>query len=82
MGQRGGDWRVVLVQGSNKPVVHARHRDLAAVQYIDNMPARFAAVVNLERVAVRFVLHDDPARSHRAVRPTKSATVPRCLPRD
>ena len=31
------------------------------MQFIDNVPPRFAAVVNLEGFAVRFVLHDDPA---------------------
>lgn len=61
MRKRCCECAVVLVQSGDEPIVQAWHRDFARVQYIDNMPARFAAVVNLERFAVRFVLHHDPA---------------------
>ena len=59
--ERTRDRRVVLVQCGNEPVVHPRHRDLARVQLVNDLPPRLAAVVNLEGLAVRFVLHDDPA---------------------
>ena len=59
--QRGGRRHVVLVQHGDEPIVQARHRDLAGVQRFEQVTARFAGLVELECVAVRFVFHDDPA---------------------
>ena len=59
----------MLVQCGDEPIVHAGHRDLATVQNIDDMPAGLASVVNLESVAVRLVLYDNPtAASAQCVR--------------
>jgi len=60
MCQRDRDWRVVLVQRGDEPIVQARHRDLACLQFFNQMPPRLAPIVNLERVAVGFVFHDNP----------------------
>ena len=60
MGKGDRDWRVVLVQCGNEPVVHPRHRDLARVQLVNDLSAGLAAVVNLKRITVGFVFYDDP----------------------
>jgi hypothetical protein len=60
MSQGDRDWRVVLVQTGNEPIVHARHRNLARVQFVNYVSTRLAAVINLERVAVGFVFYDNP----------------------
>jgi cellulase/cellobiase CelA1 len=60
MGKGDRDWRVVLVQCGNEPVVHPRHRDLARVQFVNDLSAGLAAVVNLKRITVGFVFYDDP----------------------
>ena len=59
--QRGRDGDVVLIQQGDEPIVEARHRDLAGGKRIEKTPARLAVFVNFEGVAVRFVLHHDPA---------------------
>lgn len=59
--QRACDRDIVLVQRSDQPIVEPRHRDLSRVQRIEKMATRLAVLVKLERVAVRFVLHDEPA---------------------
>ena len=59
--ERSGDGDVVLIERGDEPIVQTWHRDFARVQCVEKMAARPAALVELERVAVGFILHDDPA---------------------